>query len=128
MTSKPLHPGAVATGLPSHRDLWRRRGPRSRASRFKRSETPKGPLNDRSWRNRRLQPQTAYCLIGLVCRAGRSEGVRPKRPEARTLLRDLTEHATQPEFVYRHRWRTGDLVMWDDRTTITGRGDLSATR
>ena len=39
-------------------------------------------------------------------------------PEARMLLRDLIEHATQPKFVYRHRWRPGDLVMWDNRTTM----------
>lgn len=39
-------------------------------------------------------------------------------PEARLLLRDLTEHATQPQFVYRHAWRVGDLVIWDNRATM----------
>ncbi|WP_213773472.1 TauD/TfdA family dioxygenase [Bradyrhizobium sp. dw_78] len=39
-------------------------------------------------------------------------------PEARLLLRDLTEHATQPEFVYVHRWTLHDLVMWDNRQTM----------
>ena len=39
-------------------------------------------------------------------------------PEGRLLLRDLTEHATQPEFVYRHAWRVGDLVIWDNRATM----------
>jgi alpha-ketoglutarate-dependent 2,4-dichlorophenoxyacetate dioxygenase len=39
-------------------------------------------------------------------------------PEGRALLRDLTEHATQPEFVYQHEWRTGDLVIWDNRATM----------
>lgn len=39
-------------------------------------------------------------------------------PEARLLLRDLTEHATQPQFVYRHEWRVGDLVIWDNRATM----------
>jgi alpha-ketoglutarate-dependent 2,4-dichlorophenoxyacetate dioxygenase len=39
-------------------------------------------------------------------------------PEARLLLRDLTEHATQPEFVYVHKWRLHDLVMWDNRQTM----------
>jgi alpha-ketoglutarate-dependent 2,4-dichlorophenoxyacetate dioxygenase len=33
-------------------------------------------------------------------------------------LRDLTEHATQPEFVYSHAWKLHDLVMWDNRTTM----------
>ncbi len=39
-------------------------------------------------------------------------------PEGRLLLRDLIEHATQPEFVYRHVWRVGDLVIWDNRATM----------
>ena len=39
-------------------------------------------------------------------------------PEGRLLLRDLTEHATQPEFVYVHKWAVHDLVMWDNRQTM----------
>ena len=39
-------------------------------------------------------------------------------PEARLLLRDLNEHATQPEFVYVHQWKVHDLVMWDNRQTM----------
>jgi alpha-ketoglutarate-dependent 2,4-dichlorophenoxyacetate dioxygenase len=39
-------------------------------------------------------------------------------PEGRLLLRDLTEHATQPQFVYQHRWAVGDLVIWDNRATM----------
>src|ERR1041384_1357405 len=39
-------------------------------------------------------------------------------PEARLLLRDLTEHATQREFVYVHKWTLHDLVMWDNRQTM----------
>ena len=39
-------------------------------------------------------------------------------PEARLLLRDLTEHATQREFVYSHKWHVDDLVMWDNRQTM----------
>jgi alpha-ketoglutarate-dependent 2,4-dichlorophenoxyacetate dioxygenase len=39
-------------------------------------------------------------------------------PEARAFIRDLTEHATQRRFVYRHRWRPFDLVMWDNRCTM----------
>jgi alpha-ketoglutarate-dependent 2,4-dichlorophenoxyacetate dioxygenase len=39
-------------------------------------------------------------------------------PEGRLLLRDLIAHATQPEFVYRHSWRVGDLVIWDNRATM----------
>jgi alpha-ketoglutarate-dependent 2,4-dichlorophenoxyacetate dioxygenase len=40
------------------------------------------------------------------------------RPEAMMLIRDLTEHATQRQFVYQHRWRVHDLVIWDNRCTM----------
>ena len=39
-------------------------------------------------------------------------------PEARAFIRDLTEHATQRQFVYAHQWRQYDLVMWDNRVTM----------
>jgi alpha-ketoglutarate-dependent 2,4-dichlorophenoxyacetate dioxygenase len=39
-------------------------------------------------------------------------------PEGRLLLLDLVEHATQREFVYRHAWRVGDLVIWDNRASM----------
>ncbi len=39
-------------------------------------------------------------------------------PEGRLLLRDLMEHATHPEFVYRHSWRVADLVIYDNRATM----------
>lgn len=38
--------------------------------------------------------------------------------EARKLLAELSAHATQRQFVYTHRWRVHDLVMWDDRCTM----------
>ncbi|MCC6707298.1 MAG: TauD/TfdA family dioxygenase [Gammaproteobacteria bacterium] len=39
-------------------------------------------------------------------------------PEGKLMLRELMEHATQPQFVYRHRWQEHDLVIWDNRTTM----------
>jgi alpha-ketoglutarate-dependent 2,4-dichlorophenoxyacetate dioxygenase len=39
-------------------------------------------------------------------------------PEARAFIRDLMEHATQPRFVYSHKWRQWDLVMWDNRQVM----------
>ena len=38
--------------------------------------------------------------------------------ERRSLLRELLEFATQPQFVYRHVWRQHDLVMWDNRCVL----------
>ncbi|MGQ0655051.1 MAG: TauD/TfdA dioxygenase family protein [Betaproteobacteria bacterium] len=39
-------------------------------------------------------------------------------PEGRLFLRELIEHATQQQFVYRHAWRVGDLVVWDNLATM----------
>jgi taurine dioxygenase len=38
--------------------------------------------------------------------------------EAKPLLEKLFEHSIRPEHVYRHRWKAGDLVMWDNRCTM----------
>jgi alpha-ketoglutarate-dependent 2,4-dichlorophenoxyacetate dioxygenase len=38
--------------------------------------------------------------------------------EARTLLHELIAGATRPEFTYQHRWRRGDVLMWDNRATM----------
>ena len=37
---------------------------------------------------------------------------------AQALVDRLVAHATQRQFVYAHRWRAGDLVMWDNRCTM----------
>ena len=61
----------------------------------------------------RTHPVTERRSLYLSSHAGSIVGM--PMPEARILLRDLTEHATQPRFVYVHRWRSWDLVMWDNR-------------
>jgi alpha-ketoglutarate-dependent 2,4-dichlorophenoxyacetate dioxygenase len=38
--------------------------------------------------------------------------------DGRLLLRELIEHATRRDFVYRHEWLEGDLVIWDNRCTM----------
>jgi len=38
--------------------------------------------------------------------------------EGRMLLLDLIEHATQTQFVYTHKWKVGDFVIWDNRCTL----------
>ena len=64
----------------------------------------------------RTLPRTGRKSIYLSSHAGSIVGW--PLPEARLLLRDLTEHATQREFVYSHPWQVGDLVMWDNRQTM----------
>jgi alpha-ketoglutarate-dependent 2,4-dichlorophenoxyacetate dioxygenase len=61
----------------------------------------------------RTHPVTGRKSLYLSSHAGGIVGL--PMPEARILLRDLTEHATQPRFVYAHAWRQWDLVMWDNR-------------
>jgi alpha-ketoglutarate-dependent 2,4-dichlorophenoxyacetate dioxygenase len=64
----------------------------------------------------RTHPRTGRHSLYLSSHAGRIVGW--PLPEALMLLRELTEHATQRQFVYRHTWRLGDLVMWDNRVTM----------
>ena len=64
----------------------------------------------------RTHPVTGRKSLFLASHAGAIVGWTV--PEARMFLRDLTEHATQREFVYSHSWRPFDLVMWDNRATM----------
>jgi alpha-ketoglutarate-dependent 2,4-dichlorophenoxyacetate dioxygenase len=64
----------------------------------------------------RIHPSTGRKSLYLASHAGGIVGWPV--PEARAFLRDLVEHATQREFVYSHRWRVNDLVMWDNRATM----------
>jgi len=61
----------------------------------------------------RTHPVSGRKSLYLSSHAGGIVGM--SMPEARILLRDLTEHATQPKFVFVHTWRLWDLVMWDNR-------------
>ena len=64
----------------------------------------------------RTLPRTGRKTLYLASHAFRIVGLPV--PDARLLLRDLTEHATQRKYVYSHRWRVGDLVIWDNRCTM----------
>ena len=64
----------------------------------------------------RIHPVTGRKSLYLSSHAGGIVGW--PMPEARGYLRDLIEHATQREFVYTHKWRVDDLVMWDNRQTM----------
>jgi alpha-ketoglutarate-dependent 2,4-dichlorophenoxyacetate dioxygenase len=64
----------------------------------------------------RTHPVTGRKSLYLSSHAGGIIGI--PTPEARLLLRDLNEHATQPRFVYAHVWRPWDFVMWDNRQVM----------
>jgi alpha-ketoglutarate-dependent 2,4-dichlorophenoxyacetate dioxygenase len=64
----------------------------------------------------RTNPRTGRRSLYLASHASRI--IDWPVPEGRLLLRELMEHATQPRFVYRHAWRVGDLVIWDNLATM----------
>jgi len=64
---------------------------------------------------RRL-PDSGRMSLYVASHAGAIRGM--PRDEALKLIDELIAHATQRQFVYTHRWRVNDLVMWDDRCTM----------
>jgi alpha-ketoglutarate-dependent 2,4-dichlorophenoxyacetate dioxygenase len=80
--------------------------------------TPEEIANFRPVRQRlvRVHPATGRKSLFLSSHAGAIEGW--SIPEARAFLRELTEHATQRQFVHAHVWRQYDLVIWDNRATM----------
>ena len=64
----------------------------------------------------RRHPGTGRLSLFLSAHIGRIRG--GQTPEALALINELTEFATQREFVYRHSWQVHDLVIWDNRTTM----------
>ena len=76
-----------------------------------RASAPAGdaPAGAHASANRREEPVPRHVLL-----AGGGHG----SPEGRALLDRLLAHATQPRFVYTHRWQPGDLVFWDNRCLL----------
>ncbi len=64
----------------------------------------------------RTLPETGRKSLYVASHAGRILGM--PRARGRALIDKLLAHATQRQFVYTHRWRKHDLVMWDDRCTL----------
>ena len=95
-------------------------------SEWNRRHTPgRPPLSEES---RRRFPPVPHPLIRAHPVTGRLslfiapavishiEGMSPEESEA--LIAEVMEHATQERYVYRHQWRTGDLVAWDNLATL----------
>ena len=64
----------------------------------------------------RTHPVTGRPALFLGCHAWKMDGMPEE--EGRKLIDELMAFATQPQFVYRHKWRRYDLVMWDNRCTF----------
>jgi taurine dioxygenase len=55
----------------------------------------------------------------LYLNTGRMEGIEGMpEDEAYALIASLYAHATQPRYEYRHQWRVGDMVIWDNRSVM----------
>ena len=64
----------------------------------------------------RTHPESGRRHLYIASHAGRVLGMA--EAEGRALIDELLAHCGQRRFVYTHRWRVGDLVMWDDRCTM----------
>lgn len=65
-----------------------------------------------NWRN----PSNDRRALYVASHAYAIDGMDDR--DARQLLAQLLDEATRPEFVYSHKWRQGDAVMWDNRAML----------
>jgi alpha-ketoglutarate-dependent 2,4-dichlorophenoxyacetate dioxygenase len=70
--------------------------------------------------------ESGRASLYLASHIGRIRSLPAEETEA--LLKELTTHATQRQFVYAHRWRAGDLVLWDNRCTMHRGTEYDDTR
>jgi alpha-ketoglutarate-dependent 2,4-dichlorophenoxyacetate dioxygenase len=67
-------------------------------------------------RHRLVQRHAGRKLLYIASHASHIVGMPLE--EGRELIRELIRLATRPQFIYRHKWRVGDLVVWDNRQTM----------
>ena len=76
---------------------------------------------------RRAMPAVAHPVVRTIAESGRralyignhaTHILGWPRAEGEHFLDELNGFAAQPRFIYTHRWRPGDLVIWDNRCTI----------
>ena len=64
----------------------------------------------------RVHPETGRKALYVGEKVKRFDGMTDQ--ESQPLIQYLNQHATRPEFVYRHRWKANDIVVWDNRCTM----------
>jgi taurine dioxygenase len=111
--------------LPDHvkRTITKLRSPHV----YESSQSPRKML-DLPPEERAKVPQTVQPLVirhpengraALYLNTGRMEGIEGMPPdEAFALIDELYRHATQSRYEYRHQWRPGDMVIWDNRSVM----------
>ncbi len=80
------------------------------------SEEQKKAIAPAVWPLVQTDPRTGRKILFVGIHACEILGMT--KAEGRMLIMDLLEHATQREFVHVHRWKVGDLVMWDNTATV----------
>lgn len=80
------------------------------------TEEQKQAIAPAVWPLVQSDPRSGRKILFVGIHACEIEGMTTA--EGRMLIMDLLEHATQREFVYRHKWQVGDLVMWDNTATV----------
>jgi alpha-ketoglutarate-dependent 2,4-dichlorophenoxyacetate dioxygenase len=84
-------------------------------------------FNDFTADERAAQPPVQQPLVRRNPRSGRrslylsshaSQVVGMPEGEGRALIKELTDFATQPAYCYTHEWRVGDVVIWDNSSTM----------
>ena len=94
---------------------------------YESSQSPR-KMAEMSPEERAKVPQTLQPLVirhpengrsALYLNTARMEGIDGMPPdEAFRLIDELYTHATQPKYEYRHQWRPGDMVIWDNRSVM----------
>jgi len=74
----------------------------------------------------RTNPVNGRPALFLGAHASHIEGMPIE--EGRALLKALLDHVTQPQFRYRHEWKEGDLVVWDNRCVLHRATPYDSTR
>jgi alpha-ketoglutarate-dependent 2,4-dichlorophenoxyacetate dioxygenase len=71
---------------------------------------------DQSWRATWTNPVNGHPALYLASHTFAVEGMPDE--EGRALIAALIDHCTRPERVYAHRWRPGDVLVWDERALL----------
>jgi len=74
----------------------------------------------------RTNPVNGRRALFLGAHASHIEGMPIE--DGRALLKELLDHVTQPQFRYRHEWKEGDLVVWDNRCVLHRATPYDSTR
>lgn len=72
--------------------------------------------SDQHWQSVWQNPANGHEALYIASHAFRVDGYEDD--ESLDLLEELTRFATQPQFVYRHEWQVGDVLIWDQRAVM----------